>query len=108
MTRHESATGKGEEMSELVEHEPGDRKETATTRVHIVRQDDDASGTNDDGQVDADCEERARAGKYYSKIHVGRKDGRLVNPRPCGGQTVAATMAGARRAGGPRHEGRTH
>lgn len=35
-------------------------KEIATTRVHIVRHDDDASGASDEVPVDMDCKESER------------------------------------------------
>lgn len=96
--RQDRARGHDTEMSELVEYGLEDDKEAATTRVHIMRlDDDDTAGVDGQDQVDKACEERYGPGKV--KIYVGRKVGGRSNPRSCGGQAVA-TLAGGGRHGG--------
>lgn len=64
MVSQEATPGHNPEMCELVEYGLEDHKATATTRVHIMRRDDKASATQDEGQAETDCQERDHTGKH--------------------------------------------
>lgn len=64
-------------MGELVEygHDDDARPDRkATTRVHVLRRDDFARGTQgtneDEARIDDDCRRRTCEGKYYVKVVV--------------------------------------
>lgn len=81
-------------------------RETAITSVQIVRYDDKAPSSISEDEVGDDCKKGSNAGKFYVKIHVGRRSGGRAKPWSCAGKAVAAIVGGSRRARGSGSEER--
>lgn len=63
--RHEDAS-----IEELVEYSDDDVKEGPTTRAHVIRRDEDATGSQGEARVNEECARRDAQGRYYATICV--------------------------------------
>lgn len=85
-------------MAKLVQYGEEEKKDSATTRVHIVRRGPKGTGHEEERRIQEDCAMRDEAGKYFVRVDVetSKASGRHIRS-----STMQARL-------GPRHEYHVH
>lgn len=94
-SRQEPPSPSDNDMSALVGYGFDEGDGQATTRLHIVRCDDDGATEAEEVQNMGDCRRRHQEGRCYIWIGGSRSADDHVNPRSTAGQTGAATVGGS-------------